>query len=273
MGYTGNPGTGGVTANNAMLQASEAVYLYCFTQQGLPVLPGPAVDENRPVTIFEHRGLTAVISSVCLNDYIGETGETHLQDIAWVGPRACRHAAVVEQVMVRGPVFPLPFGTLFSSLAALEQEITQRSAEVASTLRHLSDCQEWAVEGTLERKLALDALFADGLQSGRIRLPDARGRRHLEEQRLRRELALDLDAWTRQQLELLQTEITPLARDFRCRRLLNGRILHWAFLLPVTQVEAFRRQVDESACRLQDYGLTVRLSGPWPPYSFCGGSQ
>lgn len=251
----------------------ETVYLYCFSFQGLPAPPGPAVEETQPITVYEHAGLAAVISCVPLDDFTGAVGEAHLQDIAWVWPRARCHAAVIDQVMDRGPVYPLPFGTLFSSLAVLEREMTRRSVAVASLLRHVADCQEWAVEGILDRERALDKRVVDGLQSGRFRLPDAPGRRHLEEQRLRRELALDLDAWTCERMASLRAEMMPLAWDFCQRRLLGERILHWAFLVPVSQVEAFRLQVDKSAPRQESYGLTLRLSGPWPPYSFCGISR
>ncbi|MDD5033441.1 MAG: GvpL/GvpF family gas vesicle protein [Methylococcaceae bacterium] len=250
-------------------QAGEAVYLYCFSLPDLSMPLGPGVDEDKPITVHRHGGLAAVLGWVALEDYTGEAGEAHLQDIAWLGPRACRHAVVVEQAMAKGPVYPIPFGTLFSNLTVLEREIEDRSAEITSVLLRVADCQEWCVEGSLDRKRALEHLLAESLRSGRFHLPDNVGRRHLEEQKLRRELALELDDWVRQHLQDLQEHLMSLTRDCRPRRLLGDRIAHWAFLVPVERVESFRGKVDEIASRQEAYGLNFRLTGPWPPYSFC----
>jgi len=67
--------------------------------------------------------------------------------------------------------------------------------------------------------------------------------------------------------------LASLARDFRTRRLTENKICHWAYLVPVEQVEDFRLKVDQMAARQEAYGLAFRLSGPWPPYTFCQTAQ
>jgi hypothetical protein len=223
----------------AQASAEKAVYVYCFSLPDIPVPVGPGVDESRPIQVHTLGGLSAVVGWVALDDFTGEIGEANLQDIAWLGPRVCRHAVVVEQVMATAPVFPLPFGTLFSSLSALEHEISRRSCEVASLLEQVAGCQEWSVEVTLDRFKAIDYLLGEGLQSGLFKLPDSIGRRHLEEQKLRRQVASDLDVWVDARMESLQQELMPLARDLRIRRLTENKISHWAYLVPVVQVPNF----------------------------------
>ena len=249
--------------------ALEAVYAYCFSLPGISTPPGPGVDEDRPIRVHTVGGLSAVVGQVALADFTGETGEANLQTIAWLGPRVCRHAVVVEQVMANAPVFPLPFGTLFSSLAVLDQEIDRRCIEVASVLAHVAGCQEWSVEGSIDRYQAIDFLLDEGLRSGLHTLPDAVGRRHLEEKKLRRQLASELDEWLDERLDLVREKLMPLARDFRDRRLTENKVSHWAFLLPVEHIEAFRLTVDQLAAQQLAYGLAFRLTGPWPPYTFC----
>ena len=39
-----------------------------------------------------------------------------MEDLAWVAPRALRHEEVILTVMEQGPVLPVRFGTVFSSL-------------------------------------------------------------------------------------------------------------------------------------------------------------
>jgi len=247
----------------------EALYLYCFTQPGLAAPTSPGVDEARPVKIHVCGGLAAVVSRVAVQDFTGELGESHLQDIAWLGPRACRHAAVVEQAMAAGPVYPLPFGTLFSGPAALDQAIEQGAADIAAVLRQVAGCQEWSVEGTLDRRQTVDCLLDEGLQSGRLSLPEGAGRRHLEEQKLRRALALEIDDWLDRRMEAIQQELAALSRAHRPRRLLDDKILHWAYLVPTGQTDDFSVAVNAVASRHQAFGLRLRLTGPWPPYTFC----
>jgi hypothetical protein len=254
---------------SAIPQTGEAVSLYCFTLPGRPAPAGPGVDERWPHQIQNYGGIAAIVGVVEVRDFIGDLGESHLGDIAWLGPRACRHAAVVEQAMAAGPVFPLPFGTLFSGWGALDQAIGERATEIADTLNWVAESQEWSVEGTLERQQAVDFLLQEGLQSGRFSLPEAIGRRHLEEQKLRRTLAAELNDWLEHRLMAIQQELAALCRDCRPRRLLEGRILHRAYLVPVHQTEAFRRTVRAMTDHHEPSGLHLRLTGPWPPYTFC----
>jgi hypothetical protein len=251
------------------MQAALAIYLYGFTLPGSAAPSILGVDDQHPLKVHQCGGLNALISSVELGDFTGEVGETNLQNIAWITPRACRHGQVIDRLMEQGPVYPLSFGTLFSGLSSLEQEMIHRSAEVLAVLEHIAGCQEWSLEATLDRKQAVDSLLAEGLQSGLFCLPEASGRRHLEEQKLRRTLTSDLNDWLTQCLTSLQNELCPLMRDFRSRRLLDDKVLHWAYLLPVDKVAAFKQLVSTIAKRYEAYGFRFRVTGPWAAYSFC----
>ncbi len=264
------------------VQTTQAIYLYGFTLPDSIAPPILGVDNQHPVSVHHCGGLNAVISSVLLSDFTGEIGENNVQNVGWLTPRVCRHALVIDGLiantasqsgtgaaMDQYPVYPLPFGTLFSSVSALEQEMTHRSTEVLAVLQHITGCQEWSLEATLDRKQAVDSLFAEGLHSGRFCLPEAAGRRHLEEQKLRRTLTTDLNDWLAQCLTSMQNELRPLMRDFRSRRLLDDKVLHWAYLLPVEKVAAFLQQVTNIADRYEAYGFSFRVTGPWAAYSFC----
>jgi hypothetical protein len=251
------------------VQTPLATYLYGFT---LPDSVAPTilgVDDLHPISIYQCAGLNAVISLVALADFTGDIGEDNLQNVAWLTPRALRHARVIDDLMRQGSVYPVSFGTLFSNLITLEQEIIQRAAEVLEVLQHIADCQEWSLEATLDRKQAVDTLLAKGIRSGDFCLPEAAGRRHLEEQKLRRTLSNDLNDWLEHCLTTIQNELRPLARDFRSRRLSDSQVLHWAYLLPVDKVAAFQQQVADITHRYEAYGFSFRVTGPWAAYSFC----
>jgi hypothetical protein len=175
---------------------------------------------------------------------------------------------VVEQAMAVGPVYPLPFGTLFSGLAALDQEIELRCVEIAEVLRQVKGCQEWSVEAALDRKQAVEYLLHEHVQSGQTVLPESAGRRHLEEQKLRRALDAGLGEWLGQAMAPVQAGLAALSRDWRSRRLRDDTVLHWAYLVPTEQADAFGQAVTAILEDHKRQGLRFRLTGPWPPYTF-----
>jgi hypothetical protein len=145
----------------------------------------------------------------------------------------------------------------------------RRAKDVLAILEHISGCEEWALEATLDRKQAIERLFVEGLQLGRFVLPESAGRRHLEEQKLRRSLNNELNDWLVDCLTAWQTELSTMARDFRSRRLSDEKVLHWAYLLPVEKVPTFQEHVADLTERYASYGFSFRVTGPWAAYSFC----
>ena len=101
------------------------IYLYCLARpECLSVVQGPriepdlrGVDERYPVMALEEAGMVAVIGEVDT----GEFCDQNLQTLSWVGPRACRHEAVVERIMGASPVLPVKFGTIFRSRTSLKE--------------------------------------------------------------------------------------------------------------------------------------------------------
>ena len=85
-----------------MRNGATATYLYCLTPGGGGA-PGSAigVDGQCAVGVRACGEIGAVFSEVELAEFCGETAEARLQDLAWLGPRVCRHAAVIEEVMRR----------------------------------------------------------------------------------------------------------------------------------------------------------------------------
>src|SRR5262245_27370493 len=101
--------------------SETAYYLFCFARSGrLPELSGTGVDGEHPLQVRSFDGIATVLSTVMVEDFCGPAAEGKMEDISWLGIRALRHEAVVEQVMAHSPVFPARFGTIFSSLENLE---------------------------------------------------------------------------------------------------------------------------------------------------------
>ena len=46
-------------------------------------------------------------------------------------------------------------------------------------------------------------------------------------------------------------------------------VLNCALLLRRDSVRTFRQQVDRIGAAYAEQGITLEVSGPWPPYNFC----
>ena len=251
----------------------NALYVYGFTLNEPVDLNILGIDDSHPVYHFTHSGFNAIISDVLLADFTGEKGDANLQNVAWLTPKICRHALIIDMVMKQGTVYPLPFGTLFSNLSALKQKMHHSASAIQETLHHVSNCEEWAIEATLDHKKNIDALLADSLKSGRFDLPKAAGRRHLEEQKIRKILATELIMWLDSTIITLQKKLKPVIHDVRPRQLGNDKVINFAYLVKIDEKLAFEQRIKSFEHDYENYGLTFRMTGPWPPYTFSQLSQ
>lgn len=259
------------------LDPGQTLYVYGFipaSAGGAASLDSPGVDGG-PAPFFHcHGSLGAILSLARLEEFCGPEAERRLQDLAWVGPRACRHQAVLEEAMQRGPVFPARFGTLFAALASLEAFLAQHEAAIAGFLDRVAGHEEWAVKGLLNRIQAEEQWLAAKRGKPAAASP---GMAYLLEQRLRRQAREELDDWLAQTCDGIARKLQHLAADFRPRRVLDTAadgdgvqpVVNWAFLVPAPAVAAFRSEVERADAALAGQGLSFRSSGPWPPASFC----
>jgi len=277
------------------------VYLYCFARPR-PNRDGTNVvchglDGHEPVAFVDVDDVSGVYSRVAIEDFTGESGERHLEDARWVVPRACRHEQVIEEMMKISPVFPVRFGAVFSSGEALAMVVAENRREISSFLYDVAGKEEWSVKGYMDIEGAADRLLKCDASLRRVQkgamarrdcaagtgpFPDPEppltpGTRYLTEKRFRAEALKEVRRMCRSAAVEVQKELAELAADSCPQRLQphgtsdskREMVLHRAFLLPRESVAEFRERVMETGLHCLEVGISLELSGPWPPYSFC----
>lgn len=260
---------------------SAGLYLFCVAPSSLTVLDGLAGGEGiAPGTALgavTHQDLVAVVCSVPLDEWTGPGSEERLRDIAWLGPRALRHEAVIESVQAQAPVLPLRFGCLFSSEAEVRRWLVVHGVRIAGFLADIAArAEEWSLKGWLDTELATAArLTADERWKA---LPAAPGARYLREQKLRQEIDRTVRAWARGLGEQAVQELRTLGAEARALRLPStpspsGRneeaAFNFALLVPRLAVAEFKDRIETLHRTLSEQGVSLDLTGPWPLYSFC----
>jgi hypothetical protein len=199
-----------------------------------------------------------------------------MQNLAWVGPRAVRHQQVIAQVMAQSPVLPARFATLFSSLESLEKLLAQHHQTISQFLNQVSDQEEWALKAFLRRGQAEEHFVAQILADQPVVLSSSPGTRYLQEQKIRAQAQQQLTEHLQGLLHEIATQLAQVAAD-SCPRRIQSRevtgddremIAHWAFLVTQRSLANFHDHVQKANQRLNPGGLTLELTGPWPPYSF-----
>jgi Gas vesicle synthesis protein GvpL/GvpF len=264
-------------------QPAEALYLYCFTHAGKANAGQvTGIDDFHPVVTRDFGGITAVLSRVVLEEFVGRTAQERMQDITWITPRACRHQAVVEQIGRQTDVFPARFGTIFSTDDVLANLIRQHHAQIRGFLENIKGHTEWSLKGFLDRDQAVAALATAALSSEAQRMDRlSPGAHYFEEKKIRAAAGKQLNQWLNTVLNALMQELNSASSRHCSRALLSRKatgaetdmVLNGAFLVANEGLMDFRKKTEELNQVHAQAGLTFELSGPWPPYSFCPSLQ
>lgn len=259
---------------SAAVPNATGVYVFCITRATTPVPAEAGLTADTQLARLDAGGLAAVYCLIELADWTGSDAETRLRDLNWLGPRAVRHEAVIELVMAGGPVLPLRFGSLFSSLASVRAWLTGAAAEIDPFLHKSESFEEWSLKGWLDVPRAEAARLA---ADPRLKaLPASPGARYLLEQKLRQDITKTVRAWARSIEQRLLGELRELAGGTRTLRALSGDVsgrteevmFHQALLVPNARRGELAEWLARHNAELSAFGLLLELTGPWPLYSF-----
>ncbi len=263
------------------LSPGRSAYLFCFARADLlpPSLDLDGLEDGSSVLQDRQSDLAAVLSEVSVDEFTGPQAEARLKDLGWLAPRALRHEQVIEEAARRSPVFPARFGTIFSTLSSLEEEMSRHHDAIRAFLDRTRDAEEWGVKGYLEREKARERLVDDEMAARASQFSKSPGLRYMQERRLRGEAEANLSRWLRETAARLKEELSQGALEATERKLLAAgtgetpgeMVLNWAFLVPKSGAGAFRSRVDQLAQSVRDWALAFDLAGPFPPYSFTPG--
>jgi hypothetical protein len=266
-------------SNTVRIEDGEGIYLFCFARlHQIPVQDMAGPDDFYSVYPWTFMGVTAILSKVSLDEYCGPSAESRIRDLSWIGPRACRHENIVERVMCHSPVVPARFGTIFSSMNRLKDLLKVHGKTILNCLDQVADKQEWAVKGLIDMARAKEKLVSEitAAEAQRLALL-APGARYFQEKRIHNHAGSELNCLLKEIYKETADDLSALASDVCPGRLLSkdasgtdmDMFMNTAYLVPLNCVKAFHARVDRANAVHAQNGLVFKLSGPWPPYSFC----
>jgi hypothetical protein len=270
--------------------SSTLTYVYCLVRaarrpslrglrQGIPgsdavrLLDVPQVASARGRAAAMRHWL--VVSTVPETMYGEDRLRQGLQELEWVGPRALAHEAVIEHFLNADAVLPMQLFALFKSDDRAIEHVVSDRRRIARILARIDRQVEWGL------RLMWNSSAVDVRDRGRTRregsdraLHVASGTNYLARKRHQRDRARTLLQRARADASRTYRAIAGKASEARRRtdveRAAPGSrlLLEAAFLVPARRARTFQAAVRRHTGPLEQSGIAVSLTGPWPPYNF-----
>ncbi len=260
------------------MAAERTVYIYAAALR--PGEPGELVGVgNHPVELLHHSDLAIVLSDVRADDLSPATAES--ADPRLLGELAQRHDAVIRSIGdVSASVLPFRLGIVLADRDAARRFVDSRADTLLSALTRVAGRDEWGITIRCPGATTRSAMAADvgrervtmagtgvrtgsggggGNGSGTAYLRRRREQLGAAQQRQQSmaRVADDVDA----RLRAVADDVTGSPAD-------GDVVLSRSYLVPRSLEARFVAEADACGDRLRDSGCALRVSGPWPAYSF-----
>jgi hypothetical protein len=253
----------------------QILYVYAFGRAGHP-LPErvEAIDGSDRIDVVTTNGLAAFLTPVDDADFSQGMIDARAKDVEWLGNIGYRHQSVMASLMRGGTIVPLRAFTLFASEESVRTHLEMERERLAKLLDRLDAKQEWTLRIEFDPQLWSDAMVR---RVGSLRaLSDeiagaAAGKAFL----LRKKLDEGKKAASRQAEQEVVAEVerhvlAKLACDTvaETRQQRSGAFPQINVLIERDEEARLEDLRDELTRRYENEGVTLALTGPWPPYTF-----
>ncbi len=254
----------------------QAFYLVGVAPSGgLSSFSGHGLEEGQVSEAIAIEGFDALVVRVPASMFSGPDAEKRTEDVTWLKPRAEKHEAILRDASERSTVMPVGFGGVFSSEHALQLALRAHAGDIHAYLEENADCDEWSLKASVVRQDALDRARTE-LSGLRTAEQTSEGADYLQRRKLDHDALIHVEDRVLELLDELIEHLGDTVLDYAERKIVetgeeDGRwmLANIALLIERDALEAFNTALDKHSDALDAFGVTLELSGPWPPYTFC----
>ncbi|MGC9666484.1 GvpL/GvpF family gas vesicle protein [Planosporangium sp. 12N6] len=243
----------------------RALYLYAATSGDCAVADLYGIGDE-PVDILVADGLGLAVSDVTTAELAAVNDDS--ADPRLVAVLAQRHDSVIRTVTAAATaVLPFRLGIVVTDREAAHRFLTVRADALRSGLARVAGCDEWGVtvrdDGDPAAQSGGEPVPAGtgGAAPGAGAAYLARRRQHFDRLEQRRRAARELVAEMEDALAGIAGDSAPGRRE-------GSLLLDRAYLVRRDEQPRFVEILDACGDRLAADGFALRVTGPWPPYSF-----
>jgi hypothetical protein len=251
------------------------LYVYAIGRAGHPQPERlEAIDGSDLVRSVACGELVAFVTPVDPAEYSQPVIDARSKDVEWLGGIGYRHQSVMSALMRGGTIIPLRAFTLFATEDSLRRHVESEGKRFEKILDRLDGKQEWTLrvefnpERWSEALIRRVATLRDLAEEMNMATP---GRAFL----LRKKLDEERKRASREAEEAVVGEIERAVLDkLACDTVAESRQQRSGAFPQINvlinrdeeaRLEELRRDLES---RHAGDGVSVTLTGPWPPYSF-----
>jgi hypothetical protein len=242
---------------------TQGRYLYCVTDAA-SVSVGNIGISGTEVTGVKHNEVTAVVSAVPF-----KTLEASLDNIM-------AHQKVVEACRSQATTLPVRFGVIFKNEEGVKEMLAKSFDDYHAKLVKLKDKEEFGAkvilddDGLKRIKAKVEAESDDVKKLSKAAAKASKGTSYLlkikMDEALRNETAKRIETMSQD----VHHELGQAALEGALLKAEHEQIvLNAAYLVDRSRRNEFQEEAGKVKRKYEKQGLTIHLSGPWAPYSFC----
>ncbi len=258
---------------------NTGLYLYAFAKNGNEVLPSDyaGIDPVHPIQPIVTDSLCAFVSEVDLEEFGREGLSRNLKNIHWLEEKARRHDQIIRALNDRVTIVPVRFGTIWLKPESIQEYIRKNAYKLKALLERFEGATEMGVTLYFDKPQAFAAMEKTDSSIAALasRVNKAQpGTAHLLRKQLERmkseRLRSYIDSSARNVIETLSSSSLDISTGPTSSHPDNPNALYVniAALVSKAGLDSFLEAASQLQANLENSGASIRITGPWPPYSF-----
>lgn len=261
--------------------SKSGLYLYCILQEESVIdMNLKGIDGTGSLFLIKYRDLAAVVSEVEINKFILPSGDEIKEiDMNWIEEKARAHERIVRQLMKDNDLLPARFCSIAASKEGLEAFLADNYHEYVRAFRRLAGREEWDVKAYLsfeklkqfvadntpeicERKHMLSYISNSGTYLVKRKIDN------LINERTQKRFDAIIPYIAKTLSAVSECEAFSNFESPKCQQTEIPIIFKASYLIEKTLLQSFKQQLNKLSDELEPEGITLELTGPWPPYTF-----
>ncbi|SFD40288.1 Gas vesicle synthesis protein GvpL/GvpF [Lentibacillus persicus] len=263
---------------------AKKIYVYGFiptselNNDTFPEHEGFDEAENLYPLTFD--SITAVVSKLDPDSYTEEIIEDKINnDLAWLQKKAFHHHEVLMMLNKLYTVIPLSFCTIYNSEERVNETASSQASDLEDSFNEIAGREEWNLKIYYDEDKLKEEVNANNpvMQEKRDEIEKlSPGKQFFEKKKLDKLAEKEMEKELNTICEAVHHDLSELAVRADVKKLLGkdatGRkdAMSWnsVYLLEKPDVDDFINTVTEKEKELNQSGLKMEATGPWPAYHF-----
>jgi hypothetical protein len=268
------------------------IYAYCIidsnqAKNAQEPLVFQGKDESRlgfgPPYLIPFGDISAVVSKVPQSKFNQSAIDKNTKDLKWLSDAATKHEDLVESIMTNTTPVPLKLCTIFNSEDRVRFMLKQNYAKFSSDLNDLRGAVELGVNAYVSLDFNKLASYSqsDQIKKKKREISNAsEGKAYFLRQDLQEMLVSDFASKAYSTAKTIYEDLRGLAARSRIVSPIRSdllseekahpskeMIMNSSFLVRNERIDEFKEKYEEINRHLPE-GISLKLTGPWPPYNF-----